>query len=72
MALSKANFPLGLDHRLYRSDEDHVVKGDDFFGVCIRYLTLTFVLGSHHLHIKSTFIIRIHLTRMAANLLSVL
>lgn len=56
MALSRANFPLDLDHRLYRSDGDHVAKGDDFFGVCLRYLTLTFMLGSHHLHIKSTFL----------------
>lgn len=36
MTLSRADLLLSLDHRLYRSDGDGVVKRTDFFGVCVR------------------------------------
>lgn len=36
MILSRADFLLSLDHRLYRNDGNRVVKWTDFFGVCVR------------------------------------
>lgn len=36
MTLSRADFLLSLDHKLYRSDGNRVVKRTDFFGVCVR------------------------------------